>query len=138
MKKVFIFLSLSLLLAGTANADSVVITSFSQIVEGHRYTIQAVDTARGALFYNEAVDDTLCSTGKYGVAYDPTSPAQQWTFVADTENGYYLIKNVEAGKFINSGQSPWLFDNSTPSWRFKAEKGSAGGFILKSSLVGST
>ncbi len=142
MKKVLPFLSFLLLFTGVAKADEVVITSVSQIVEGHRYTIQACDTARGALYYNEAVSGYLCSTGKYGVAYDPTSPAQQWTFTPKRssftkvpEEGKYYIKNVAADKYIYGCEPNWELIADDATFFYKVEEGTNGGFILKSASV---
>lgn len=132
MKKVFTFLVL--LLSAVTLGFAQQISAVSDISTDAKYTIRAVDTSRGALFYNSTTDaDKVWSTCKAGVEYYPTKAAQQWQFEPAGTDGQYYIKNVASGTYMGATVNPWTLVESGSKVAFTVEAGTSGGFVLKSS-----
>lgn len=130
MKKLSFLLSLLLFAVGTATAQK--ISSVSEINESNSYTLQAVDTSRGALYYNSESSNYLWSTGKNSIAYDASSEAQQWNFISTGTESQYYIKNVASNTYIGSTSNPWTLVDESNRAAFIVEAGSSNGFVIKS------
>ncbi len=132
MKKVLPLLA-GLLCAASASAQ---ISAVSEIDETKNYTLRAVDTSRGALYYNSSDPTNLWATAKTGgseTSYDPTSDNQKWQFTSTGTEGQYYIKNVGSGTYLTSTAAPWTLGEEASKAAFTIEAGTSGGFVIKSS-----